>query len=82
MVAEGVARLFEKNLPAAQAAFDLADHWITARNTEVARRWYLLGSGIVPLLAAVARGYDFWEGQGWSFSRRTGQNNHPILLAR
>jgi hypothetical protein len=54
MVAEGVSRLFEKNLPAAQAAFDLAEQWITARNTEVARRWYLTGSGAAALLAAFA----------------------------
>lgn len=54
MIAEGVARLFQKNLPAAQAAFDFAEQWITARNTEVARRWYLVGSGGAALVLAVA----------------------------
>jgi hypothetical protein len=54
MIGEGVARLFQKNLSAAQAAFDVADTWITARNNEVARRWYLRGAGIVALLSLVA----------------------------
>lgn len=54
MIAEGVARLFQKNLPAAQAAFDLAEKWVTARNTEIARRWYLLGSGGAALVSALA----------------------------
>jgi hypothetical protein len=54
MIAEGVARLFQKNLPAAQAAFDLAEQWITARNTEIARRWYLVGSGGAALVSVVA----------------------------
>jgi hypothetical protein len=54
MIGEGVARLFQKNLGAAQAAFDLADEWITARNNEVARRWYLRGSGAVAVLSLLA----------------------------
>ena len=54
MVAEGVARLFQKNLQAAQAALDFADKWIASRNNEVARRWYLTGSGIVAGLCAFA----------------------------
>lgn len=54
MIAEGVARLFQKNLPAAQAAFDLAEQWIAARNTEIARRWYLIGSGAAALISCVA----------------------------
>lgn len=54
MIGEGVARLFQKNLSAAEAAFDLADKWITARNNEVARRWYLRGAGIVALIPLVA----------------------------
>jgi len=54
MIAEGVARLFQKNLPAAKDAFELAEKWVVARNTEVARRWYLMGSGLVALPAAVA----------------------------
>jgi hypothetical protein len=54
MVAEGVARLFQKNLEAARAAFDLAEKWVTARNTEIARRWYLLGSGCAALVSAFA----------------------------
>jgi uncharacterized membrane protein len=52
MIAEGVARLFDKNLEAAKGALDLAETWITARNTEVARRWYLVGSGLVALVSA------------------------------
>jgi hypothetical protein len=54
LIAEGVARLFEKNLPAAQNAVDGAEKWITARNTEVARRWYLMGSGAAALVSALA----------------------------
>jgi hypothetical protein len=54
MIGEGVARLFQKNLEAAEAAFNLAEEWITARNTEVARRWYLVGSGATALVSAVA----------------------------
>jgi hypothetical protein len=54
MIGEGVARLFQKNVSAAEAAFDLADKWITARNNEVARRWYLKGAGIVALVSLVA----------------------------
>ena len=51
MIAEGVARLFDKNFKAAEGALDLAEAWITARNTEVARRWYLVGSGLVALIS-------------------------------
>jgi hypothetical protein len=54
LIAEGVARLFEKNLPAAQNALNGAEKWITARNTEVARRWYLMGSGAAALVSASA----------------------------
>ena len=60
MIGEGMARLFQKNLSAAKDAFDLADKWITARNAEMARRWYLFGSGIVAapaIFAALALGY-------------------------
>jgi len=53
LIAEAVARLFQKNFVAAQAALDLAEQWITARNTEVARRWYLFGSGGAAVLSAV-----------------------------
>src|SRR5262245_15561118 len=35
MIGEGVARLFQKNLQAAQTAFDFAERWIIARNNEV-----------------------------------------------
>jgi hypothetical protein len=54
LIAEGVARLFQKNLPAAQSALQGAEKWITARNTEVARRWYLMGSGAAALASALA----------------------------
>jgi hypothetical protein len=51
MIAEGVARLFEKNIGAANSALDLAETWITARNTEIARGWYLMGSGLAALVS-------------------------------
>ena len=59
MIAEGVARLFDKNQPeqnftAAKEALDFAEQWITARNTELARGWYLSGSGIAALVAVAA----------------------------
>jgi hypothetical protein len=54
MIGEGVVRLFQNNLKAAQAALDLAEQWIIARNTEVARRWYLTGSGVAALVSVVA----------------------------
>lgn len=60
MIAEGVSRVFEKNLDAAKTALDFAESWITSRNTEVARGWYLLGSGLTALVAlvtAVSLGY-------------------------
>jgi len=53
MIAESVARLFEKNYQAAKDALDLAEAWINARNIEVARRWYLVGSGAAALVAVV-----------------------------
>lgn len=67
MIAEGVARLFEKNYEAAKDALDLAEAWINARNIEVARRWYLAGSGAVALLSfllVLALGY--WNQQLWT----------------
>jgi hypothetical protein len=54
MIGEGVARLFQKNCEAAESAFDLAEKWINARNTEIARRWYLTGSGFATLVSAFA----------------------------
>jgi hypothetical protein len=54
LIAEGVARLFEKDLLAAQGAFEFAEKWITARNGEVARFWYLGGASTVALLSALA----------------------------
>lgn len=67
MVAEGVARLFDKSQPeqnftAAKEALDFAEQWITARNTELARSWYLLGSGVAALVAvgtALILGYQY-----------------------
>src|SRR5262249_28958156 len=53
LIAEGVARLFEKDLLAAQGAFEFAERWITARNGEVAQFWYLEGATIVGLLPAL-----------------------------
>lgn len=53
MIAESVARLFENNIEAAKSALDLAESWITARNTEIARRWYLVGSGIAASVSAL-----------------------------
>ncbi len=44
MVGEGVARLFDKDRIAAAAALDAAETWITARNQEAARLWYLEGA--------------------------------------
>lgn len=44
LIGEGVARLFEKNRTAASAALDTAEKWITARNQESARIWYLEGA--------------------------------------
>jgi len=54
LIGEGVARLFQKNLQAAQTAFDFAERWVIARNNEVARQWLLVGSGCAALLTAVA----------------------------
>jgi hypothetical protein len=62
MIAEGVARLFQKSLDAAKDAFTDAEKWVMARNTEVARRWYLAGSGgaaLISLLAVSILG--FWS---------------------
>lgn len=53
MIAEGVARLFENNIEAANSALDLAETWIIARNTEIARGWYLMGSGLAALVSVV-----------------------------
>lgn len=53
MIAEGVARLFDKNFEAAKDALDLAEAWITARNTEVAKRWYLVGAGLAALVSVL-----------------------------
>ena len=78
MIAEGVARLFQKNLQAAQNAFTLAEKWITARNTEVARRWYLTGSGIAALaslLAVLVLG--FWSG---ALETQLGKSVYNILM--
>jgi hypothetical protein len=68
MLAEGVARLFQGNLDASKAALDLAESWITARNTEVARRWYLVGSGLVALVSAFAIfALGYWNQQFRAF---------------
>jgi hypothetical protein len=78
MIAEGVARLFQKNLPAAKNAFDLAERWITARNTEVARRWYLIGSGCAALVSALAIFVlGFWSG---ALEKLFGQSVYYILM--
>ena len=47
MVGEGVARLYDvrTSTASATAALDLAEAWVTARNREVSRRWYLTASG-------------------------------------
>lgn len=57
MIAEGVARLFENNFKVAGSALDLAETWITARNTEIARGWYLFGSGLIALASAFVIAY-------------------------
>jgi hypothetical protein len=44
LIGEGVARLFERNYKAAVKALDAAEKWITARNQESARIWYLQGT--------------------------------------
>lgn len=80
MIAEGVARLFQKNLAAAENAFDLAEKWITARNTEVARRWYLVGSGSAALVAALAvlvLGFWFWSG---ALETQFGKSVYDVLM--
>lgn len=64
MIAEGVARLFDKDYPAAKDALDLAEAWIAARNTEIARRWYLVGSGAVALASAMlVTAFGYWYQQ-------------------
>jgi hypothetical protein len=47
IVGEGVARLFQKDPKAAATAFDRAEAWISARNGERARAWYLTGTLLV-----------------------------------
>jgi len=53
MIAEGVARLFQKDIKAAKEVLVLAEQWIGARTTEIARRWYLEGAAWASLLAAI-----------------------------
>ena len=80
MIAEGVARLFQKDLQTAQNAFTLAEKWITARNTEVARRWYLMGAGSAALVSASAvlvLGFWFWGG---ALETPFGKSVYDILM--
>jgi hypothetical protein len=55
MVAEGVARLFDKesSSESAMAALNVAEAWVTARNHEVARLWYLIASGVAAGIVGV-----------------------------
>src|SRR6267142_3714548 len=55
LIGEGVARLFDGDQKAATAALDAAERWITARNQESARVWYLEGAAVG--FAAIAIGY-------------------------
>jgi hypothetical protein len=60
LIAEGVARLFQRNLAAAKDALDTAERWITARNRETARRWYLAGTGIVGAICLLGVSWLFF----------------------
>jgi len=53
MIAEAVARLFQKDVKSADAVLTLAEEWIKARTTEIARTWYLTGAGLASLVCAV-----------------------------
>ena len=53
MIAEAVARLFQKDVKSADAVLTLAEEWIKARTTEIARTWYLTGAGLATLVCAV-----------------------------
>jgi hypothetical protein len=53
LIGEAVARLFDKDLRAAQTAIDTAERWITARTAQRSRIWYLAGAAI-PTAVALA----------------------------
>lgn len=65
LIGEGVARLFENNRTAATAALDTAQAWITARNKEAARIWYLEGAGASLLLVLLTFLFAAWY-NGWT----------------
>jgi hypothetical protein len=53
LIGEGVARLFDRNLVAAEAALTAAQLWISARAAEASRRWLLEGATGASMLVAV-----------------------------
>lgn len=53
LIGEGVARLFDGNVAAANAAMDTAQSWISARAAEACRVWLLEGASAAYVLVAI-----------------------------
>jgi hypothetical protein len=56
LIAEGAARLFERDFESATRALDGAQRWITARSQEAARLWSLQGATAMFAVSLVAYG--------------------------
>jgi hypothetical protein len=54
LIGEAVARALQGDLSAGHDAVDRAVKWLDARNTEVARSWYLTASSTTALVASLA----------------------------
>lgn len=76
LIGEGVARLFGGNYKAAATALDAAEKWITARNQEAARLWYLQGTTTGLVLVSLMFLYACWW---YNFNILTMVQARPVI---